>query len=180
MYLANLYASADKLGPSFGDVIHNQVQTSHAARLSCVHIQPGPKANRTVGPFWGQLNNPDALAWLHVNVLDESELAGIEGNGTVNVRHGERDQLKLHLHRSRALLRSSCPTGSSHAIGDPTDCHRVSRSTSSRSADQHHPRIASWMTTCCVRISSGCGKHAPMSTGSCWTIPRRASHQPRT
>src|SRR5690349_1897435 len=73
--LADLYASADKFGTSFGDVIHNQVQTPHAARLSCVHIQPGPEANRAVGALWGQLDNPDALAGLHVNVLDESELA---------------------------------------------------------------------------------------------------------
>jgi hypothetical protein len=121
MDFADLYTSADKLGTRLGDVLHNQVQASNTAGFSRVHIQPCPKTDRTTRALWCQLDDPDALAGLHVKVLIEAELVSIEGDGSVHVRNRERDKFQPHLHRIRAfpwpvLVRAIIPYGRRHPL----------------------------------------------------------------
>src|SRR3954453_5309583 len=100
----DLYTSADELGTRLGDVLHNEVQASDSAGFTRVHIQACPETDRTGRAVWCQLDDPHALAGLHVNVLLEAELVSVEGDGSVYVRNRERDQFQPHLHRIRTPL----------------------------------------------------------------------------
>src|SRR5665213_1859585 len=115
---ADLYTSSEELGARLGDVLHNQVHASNAARFSRIHIQPGPKTDRTTRALWCELDDPDALTWVHVKVLLEAERVGIEGDGSIHIRNREWDQFQLHLHRIRTpsacLVRAIIPYSRQH------------------------------------------------------------------
>src|SRR5665213_1510677 len=115
---ADLYTSSEELGARLGDVLHNQVHASNAARFSRIHIQPGPKTDRTTRALWCELDDPDALTWVHVKVLLEAERVGIEGDGSIHIRNWEWDQFQLHLHRIRTpsacLVRAIIPYSRQH------------------------------------------------------------------
>src|SRR4051794_38949270 len=115
--VADLDTSADELGACLGDVLHDQVQAPDTARFTGVDVQPSPEPDRAARALRSQLDDPDALAGLHVEVLLEAELVGIEGDGSVHVRNRERDEFQLHAHRSQAPLSGCGPRD--HAIRPP-------------------------------------------------------------
>ena len=139
--LADLHTSTDKLSTRFGNVLYDQIQAPDAAWLSRVHIKSSPETYRTTRALWGQLDDPDALAGLHVDIELEAELATIEGDGSVYIRNRQRNQFELDLHRMRAPLGLFA---SRHVPTWPVDNRMSAAIGSNHEGPRHRFDVACW------------------------------------
>src|SRR5262245_8128288 len=102
--VADLDAAADELVPGGLDVGDDEVEPLRRARLGA--RDPDPERDRARRARRRELDDPELVAGLVVDVEPEPGLLLVEPLGAVDVRHGNEHELELVVHVSLLVVRA--------------------------------------------------------------------------
>jgi hypothetical protein len=92
----DLHAATDQLLARRLDVRDDDLEPGDRARRGV--RDPGPEGDRAGRPGWRELNEPQLVVDLVIVVEHESHLVSVERDGTIDVGHGNGDELELPVH----------------------------------------------------------------------------------